>query len=330
MSEEGSGPLVDERPEPSVDEEADTGGRRPLPPLAYPLLAVLFGGSLVWSFSRVLLAVGKDQAVAIAILMALNILVASALIAYGSRVRRRPAALPFLALAVMAVIAIGLVANFAYGDRGPEKKEGEAKGQTVSVTAQGTKFLETDLTLTAGADVTLDFDNKDSGTQHNIAIFKGPDANAPVLFRGSFVTGPKVAHYTFKAPQPGKYFFRCDVHPQQMTGTITVNAGGGPGGAPPPSAPVLTAANTAFNPTTLKLTAEGGKVTIHFDNKDAGIQHNVAIFNGTDATAPVIFRAPFVTGPATKDFTFDAPPPGTYFFHCDVHPQQMTGTITIS
>jgi plastocyanin len=330
MNEEGSGPLVDERPEPSVDEEAEEGGRRPLPPLAYPLLAVLFGGALVWSFSRVLLAVGKNQAVAIATLMALNILVASALIAYGRRVRRRPAAMPFLVLAAMAVIAVGLVANFAFGDRGPEKKEGaEAESQTVSVTAQGTKFAETDLTLRAGADVTIDFDNKDSGTQHNISIFKGPDAEAPVLFRGSIVTGPKVARYTFEAPPPGKYFFHCDVHPQQMTGTITVNSGGGPGG-PPPNAPALVAANLAFNPTALKLTAEGGKVTIHFDNKDSGTQHNIAIFKGTDATAPVIFRSPFVTGPATKDFTFDAPPPGNYFFHCDVHPQQMTGTLTIS
>src|SRR6266496_2087660 len=142
MSDEGRGPLVEERPEPNVLEETEEPARRSLPPIAYPLLAVLFGGALVWSFSRVLLAVGKDQAVAIAILMALNILVGSALIAYGSRVRRRPAALPFLVLAGAALIAVGLVANFAYGDRGPEKKKAEAKAQTVDVTAQGTKFRD--------------------------------------------------------------------------------------------------------------------------------------------------------------------------------------------
>jgi len=329
MSDEGRGPLVEERPEPNVLDETEEPARRSLPPIAYPLLAVLFGGALVWSFSRVLLAVGKDQAVAIAILMALNILVGSALIAYGSRVRRRPAALPFLVLAGAALIAVGLVANFAYGDRGPEKKKAEAKAQTVDVTAQGTKFLETQLTLTAGAKVTINFDNKDAATQHNIAIFKGTDATGPAVFRGSFVTGPKVARYSFTAPPPGTYFFHCDVHPQQMTGTVTVKPEG-PGGAAP-SAPTITAANTAFSPATLRVLAPpGANVTIHFVNKDAGIQHNIAVFNGADATAPLIFRGAFVTGTAAKDYTFKAPPPGTYYFHCDVHPLQMKGTITIS
>jgi plastocyanin len=310
------------------DLEEEAPGPR-LPPVAYPLLALVFGAALVWSFSRILLASGKDEAVAIAILMALNILVGAALIAYGSRVRRRPAALPFLILAGVALIGVGLVANFAYGDRGPEKKEAQGpppKSETVDVTAQGLKFLQTDLTLTAAASVTIDFDNKDSGTQHNIAIFKGTDATGPVVFRGSLDTGPKTVQYHFRAPPPGTYFFHCDVHPTQMSGTVTVK----PAGPPAAAAPTVTAQNTAFNPTTVKLTPTGGKVTIHFDNKDPSVQHNIAVFKGTDASGTPIFRGQIITGPATKDYTFDAPPPGTYFFHCDVHPTQMTGTITIS
>ena len=58
MSEEGRGPLVDERPEPAALDEPEEALRRARPPIAYPLLAVAFGGALVWSFSRVLLAVG--------------------------------------------------------------------------------------------------------------------------------------------------------------------------------------------------------------------------------------------------------------------------------
>jgi plastocyanin len=330
MSDEGRGPLVEERPEPDIEDDVAEVPRRALPPILYPLLAVAFGGALVWSFSRVLLAVDKDQAVAIAILMALNILVGAALIAYGSRVRRRPAAMPFLVLAGVAVIGVGLVANFAYGDRGPEKKEAKGpppKSETLSETAQGTKFLETQLTLTAAANVTIKFDNKDAGVQHNIAIFEGSDATGPVVFRGAIELGPKVTQYTFRAPPPGTYFFHCDVHPTQMTGTISVKA---PTGAPAPSAPAVIAQNTAFNPATVKLTPSAGKVTIHFDNKDAGVQHNIAVFSGTDATGELIFRGAFIVGPATKDYTFAAPPPGTYFFHCDVHPLQMTGTITVS
>jgi plastocyanin len=327
MSDEGVGPLVDERPEPALEEEVEERPSRGLPPIAYPLLAVLFGGALVWSFSRVLLAVGKDQAVAIAILMALNILVGAALIAYGSRVRRRPAAMPFLVLAGLALIAVGIVANFAYGDKGPGKKKEAAEGASIDVTAQGTKFLQTQLTFPSGAPVTINFDNRDAATTHNIAIFRGTDAAGPVVFRGGFVTGPKVARYTFRAPPPGTYFFHCDVHPLQMTGTITVT---GPGAGPPPSAPAITAQNTAFIPTTIKLAASAGKVTIHFVNKDAGLSHNIAIFNGADASGTLMFRGEIFAGPATKDYTFEAPPPGTYFFHCDVHPLQMKGSITIS
>jgi plastocyanin len=37
------------------------------------------------------------------------------------------------------------------------------------------------------------------------------------------VTGPTTTTYTFTAPStPGSYFFRCDVHPTQMTGTFVV------------------------------------------------------------------------------------------------------------
>src|SRR5437867_12399842 len=86
-----------------------------LPGVAYPLLAVVFGGALVWGFSRILLASGKDQAVAIGILMALNILVGSALVAYGRRVRGRPAAYPILVGAAVAVVVAGAVTSVVWG-----------------------------------------------------------------------------------------------------------------------------------------------------------------------------------------------------------------------
>src|SRR5437867_10819633 len=100
-SEAGGLPGWETEPEPD---------RPRLPGVAYPLLAVVFGGILVWSFSRILLAVGKDEAVAIATLMSLNILIGSALVAYGRRVRGRPVALPFLAVAGIALVAAGVVA----------------------------------------------------------------------------------------------------------------------------------------------------------------------------------------------------------------------------
>src|SRR3989442_14774352 len=70
--------------------------RPALPPVAYPLLGLVFGGILVWSFSRVLLAVKKEWAPVIALLMALNVLIGAAAGAYGVRGRRRASAFPLL------------------------------------------------------------------------------------------------------------------------------------------------------------------------------------------------------------------------------------------
>jgi plastocyanin len=198
--------------------------------------------------------------------------------------------------------------------------------------AKNTAFDKTQLQFPAGAEVQLLFHNEDAGLPHNFALF-ADQAATQVIFKGPLITGPKTTTYSFTAPSsPGTFFFHCDVHPTQMKGTVTVAAAGAPGGGPPGGggggAPTVVAKGLAFQPTQLSVPG-GGQVTIHFDNQDSGIPHNMAVFNGTDATAPLLFRGPLVTGPAAKDYSFAAPPPGSYFFHCDVHPTQMTGTLVV-
>jgi len=322
---------------PPSEAEAARGGAR-LPPIAYPILALLFGGLLVWSFSRILLAVstltlhvfgitvkGKTATAVIAFLMALNILVGAALVAYGRRVRHRPASLPLLVGGAILLVAGGVAAL------GIEKPATAAKPEVVALDAQNIKFLQTSLSFTSGSKVEVDFDNKDAGVQHNFVLFNGPDANVPTLFSGTIITGPGTVKYTFRAPGPGKYFFHCAVHPTQMTGTATVVAGGAAVGPSPGAgggALQLAAKSLAFNPTQLAA-AGGAQINIHFNNQDAAIPHNVVVFNGQDASAPVLFRGDPVTGPGTTDYTFKAPPSGTYFFHCEFHPTQMTGKLTV-
>ncbi|HEY3211020.1 MAG TPA: cupredoxin domain-containing protein [Actinomycetota bacterium] len=323
-----SDPVRTSEPVAPEDEHEEVPAGPRLPGFAYPLIAVVFAGVLVWSFSRILLAVDKNQAAAIALLMALNLLIGAALIAYGTRVRKRPAAFPFLLVAALALIAGGAVAAAAFGDRGAvEEAAGETpKRQAVTLEAKGIKFVQTELTLNEGADIKMTFKNEDAGTQHNFALFNGPNASAPVIFQGSASTGPTTVTYTFKAPpKPGSYYFHCDFHPGPMTGTVKVVAGGG-GAA---GAPKEEAKGIKFLQPKLSVTPTGGKVTIHFVNSDAGTQHNIAVFRGSDATAPLLFRGELITGPASADYSFDAPPPGSYFFHCDVHPT-MTGTLTVS
>jgi plastocyanin len=199
--------------------------------------------------------------------------------------------------------------------------------QTVNLVAQGIAFQPKTLTFAAGTSVAVVFDNKDAGTQHNFVLFNGRTATAPQLFRGQVITGPSVTRYTFTAPPPGTYFFHCEIHPTQMTGTATVMPAAAGGG--PPGALQLTGKVVGFTPTTLTANA-GAQVTIHFTNPEAAVQHNVVVFNGPDANAQALFTGPAVTGPGSIDYTLTAPPPGTYFFHCQYHPLTMKGILTVT
>ena len=69
--------------------------------------------------------------------------------------------------------------------------------------------------------------------------------------------------------------------------------------------------------------------TIALDNQDSGIQHNVSVYpSATDLTEP-IEQGEIITGPATADYKVPALKSGDYYFHCDVHPTQMTGTLRV-
>ena len=68
----------------------------------------------------------------------------------------------------------------------------------------------------------------------------------------------------------------------------------------------------------------GAAFVIHFDNKDTGQLHNVAIKDGSGAE---VFKGTFVNGPGTADYQVPALTAGAYTFVCDVH-ANMTGTLT--
>jgi plastocyanin len=93
---------------------------------------------------------------------------------------------------------------------------------TIGLTAQNIKFNTSTITVPAGAKVTINFNNMDSGVAHNLAVYTDSSA-ANKIFIGQIITGPNTTTYTFTAPsKPGTYFFRCDVHPTAMTGQFIV------------------------------------------------------------------------------------------------------------
>ncbi len=93
---------------------------------------------------------------------------------------------------------------------------------TIALSAQNIKFDKSTITVPAGANVTVDFNNEDQGIPHNFAVYTNASATDKI-FSGKIITGPATATYTFTAPdKAGTYFFRCDVHPQRMTGDFVV------------------------------------------------------------------------------------------------------------
>lgn len=115
-----------------------------------------------------------------------------------------------------------------------------------------------------------------------------------------------------------------------------------PSGEPPASAPAseapsaapseapggdvvaISALNIAFEQTEVSAPADTAFV-IRFENKDAGIPHNVEI---KDANGAQVFMGEIFNGVETRDYQVPALPAGTYQFICTVHPN-MVGTLTV-
>jgi|GEM_PF-797196 len=93
---------------------------------------------------------------------------------------------------------------------------------TVDLVAENIAFDKSTITVPAGAKVTVNFNNRDSGVPHNFAVYE-TEAAEKIIFRGQIVTGLAKTEYTFDAPAvSGTYFFRCDIHPALMKGQLIV------------------------------------------------------------------------------------------------------------
>ncbi len=68
-------------------------------------------------------------------------------------------------------------------------------------------------------------------------------------------------------------------------------------------------------------------VTLTFRNEEKNARHNIAIYQDVSASKP-IFRSDVITGPSHSRYSFQSPPPGTYYFRSDLHPD-MNGPVTV-
>ena len=92
----------------------------------------------------------------------------------------------------------------------------------ITLTAKNLAFDTNTIAVPAGSTVVMTFVNNDVNIPHNFALYTDNTATTKI-FAGAFVTGVNTVTYTFTAPStPRNYFFRCDAHPELMTGTFAV------------------------------------------------------------------------------------------------------------
>ena len=89
----------------------------------------------------------------------------------------------------------------------------------------------------------------------------------------------------------------------------------------------VVAKGNQFNKKTIELPAEHPPEIV-FDNRDANVLHNVAIFSDSQFTQRR-FTGDVFAGPETMRYRFRALPAGTYYFRCDMHPTNMVGEVHV-
>ncbi|MCI0632422.1 MAG: cupredoxin domain-containing protein [Actinobacteria bacterium] len=292
-------------------------------PVLLPIAIVVILALVLFGFSRILLAVTPEAATATAILVASGVLAAASFAAARAQVRLSTIAAMLGAVTGFAMLAGGIALAVAGGD---DEGEGEEERPVVVLAAADIAFDQASLTVPAGQPFTLRFHNQDADIQHNVDIFDNEALTGEPVFGGEIVTGVTEIDYPVPALEAGPYFFRCVIHPP-MTGEMeAVEGGGGPGGPGPGGGVTVVAQNIEFDTDTIDL-PPGAPTTITFDNRDAGTQHNIAIYTDPELSQE-LFNGDLITGPETIEYAVPSLEPGEYFFECIVHPT-MNGTVVV-
>ena len=95
----------------------------------------------------------------------------------------------------------------------------EVSGGTVEVTAEDIAFSVETITAPAGEAFTVTFTNNEA-VPHNFSVYT--EEGGEEIAIGDVIGQGETDEISIDALEPGEYFFVCDVHATEMTGTLIV------------------------------------------------------------------------------------------------------------
>ena len=190
---------------------------RLLVPVGLPVATFVLVAIIAVSMSRILLAVSKDVAVLVALVVAVAILATFAWVAARPRLASS-ALLGLTALAAVSTVGAGIAGALA-GER--EFHPHEHEENQFRISAKNTQFSRATLSLPANTNVILEFENADHDVYHNVAVYEGEGPTSRPVFNGEGFPGDDERTYRFRTPPPGRYVFICDFHPSMKGDFVT-------------------------------------------------------------------------------------------------------------
>ena len=287
---------------------------RLLLPVLIPVIALALIGFVLFLFSRILLDVSHTTATVVALIVSAAVMAIAAYVSTREHITQ--ASLWSMAGAVLGVgMLIGGVAMLV-GQPGPEEEEPFVAQIAAPPDAATVGFEVQSLSGPANEPFTVEFRNDDTQL-HNFTV--EADEGGEVLAAGPDIAGGgQTANTEVPSLAAGDYFFVCTLHPTTMTGTLTLAEGGG--------GPIVVAQDLAFDTDVISLPPDQ-ETELTFDNEDAGVEHNIAIFTD-DSASEALFTGATFPGVAIQTYTVPALAEGEYYFHCDVH-TNMSGTVEV-
>ncbi|MEY2476148.1 MAG: hypothetical protein QOG87_1463 [Actinomycetota bacterium] len=192
----------------------------------------------------------------------------------------------------------------------------QQKAKTATVKMVDFEFPDSEVTVEVGTTVTW----SNTGAHPHTATDRG----------GTFDTDPVApggsGAVTFTVP--GTYSYFCRINPSKMNGTLVVTAGATPAPVNRIQAfdPAREGEQLRFDPK--ELTVPTGSQLV-FAN--VGGKPHTLTADGTDPAFDTGVVTPGAEGGrfAGTNVSISLPEPGQFAFHCEIHPQAMTGVLTV-